>query len=109
MKRGRKPVSASPSRSRVEITVKRFIDAPDGKKFVLHDGRILKNIKELADALEHISDEAFSHHANQHRNDFSAWAREVLDEKELAEDLQKAESKLHAQIAILKHIAKKAF
>ncbi len=108
-KRGKKQVTVSPNSSKVEITIRRFIDAPDDRKFVLNDGRVLKNIKELADALEHISDESFSHHANVHKNDFSRWVSDILQEKELAEDLQRVDNKLHAQIAILKHIAKRAF
>lgn len=104
-KKGEKKAPASP---RAEITVKRFIEAPEGKRFVLKDGRILKDIKELADALEHMSDDVFSHHVNESKNDFSNWAKDILLEKELAEDLQKIDGQLHAQIAVLKHIAKKA-
>ncbi len=102
----KKEKKASP---KVEITVKRFIEAPEDKRFVLNDGRILKDLKELADALEHMSEDVFRHHVNEAKNDFSNWARDVLNEKELAEDLQKLDSQLHAQIAVLKHIAKKAF
>ncbi len=101
----KKKDSASP---RVEITVKRFNEAPEDKRFVLKDGRILKDIKELADALEHMSDDVFKHHVNESKNDFCNWAKDVLLEKELAEDLQKIDSQLHSQIAVLKHIAKKA-
>ncbi len=105
-KKGEKKDSANPI---AEITVKRFVEAPEGKKFVLKDGRILKDLKELADALEHMSDDVFSHHVNESKNDFGNWTKDVLLEKELAEDLQKIDSQLHAQIAVLKHIAKKAF
>ncbi len=100
------PASAG---ARVEVTVRRFIEAPEGKRFLLSDGRILKDVKELADALEHMSDDVFRHHVNESRNDFSNWTRDILQEKELAEDLQKLDSQLHAQISVLKHIAKKAF
>ena len=92
----------------VEITIKRFPEGPEGQKFVLNDGRIIKNLKELSDSLEHMGDEVFRHHVNPERNDFSNWTRDVLKEKELAEDLQRIDNQLHAQIAVLKHIAKKA-
>ncbi len=104
-KKSEKKASGSP---RVEITVKRFSEAPEDKRFVLNDGRILKDLKELADALEHMSDDVFRHHVNESKNDFGNWTKDVLLEKELAEDLQKVDNQLHAQIAVLKHIAKKA-
>ena len=87
----------------------KFTEAPEGKRFVLHDGRILKNLKELAEALEHMSEEVFRHHANPSKNDFSNWIAGVLHEKELAEELKSIDDRIHAQTAILKHIAKKAF
>ncbi len=105
-KKGEKKASGSP---RVEITIKRFVEAPEDKRFVLNDGRIIKDLKELADALEHMSDDVFRHHVNESKNDFSNWVRDILQEKELAEDMQKLDSQLKAQIAVLKHIAKKSF
>ncbi|MBS3132748.1 hypothetical protein J4470_01285 [Candidatus Woesearchaeota archaeon] len=108
-KKSKKIVSAIPDNTGFEVTVRRFTEAPVDKKFVLRDGRILKDLKELADAFEHMSDDIFKHHVNPAKNDFSAWASEVLHEKELSEDLEKIDNQLHAQIAVLKHIAKKVF
>lgn len=102
-------ISMSPNRSELQITVRSFAEAPEDKRFVLQDGRLLKDLKELADALEHMSEEVFTHHANSSKNDFSSWVRDVLCESELAEDIAKAENQMRAQIAVLKHIAKKAF
>jgi hypothetical protein len=102
-------VSAHKNNSAVEVKIKSFSEAPEGKQFVLNDGRILKNIKELADALEHMSNDVYAHHVNQDKNDFASWTEDVLYEKDLAEDLQQLDNQLHAQIAVLKHIAKKAF
>lgn len=86
-----------------------FTEAPEDRRFVIHDGRILSNLKELSDALEHMSDEVFSHHANASKNDFSSWLGMVMHEEELAEELKSAGNRAHAQLAILKHIARKAF
>jgi len=56
-----------------------------------------------------MSDDVFYHHANQERNDFSNWARDVLQEQDLAEDLTGKANQLESQLTVLKHIAKKAF
>ncbi len=110
-RKGRKTrvVGRSANLTYLELAAKKFVDAAEDKAFVLKDGRLLKNLKELADALEHMSEDVFSHHVNSGRNDFSNWVRDVLNESELAEDLQAIDGQLHAQIAVLKHIAKKAF
>jgi hypothetical protein len=108
-KKGNKNVSTIPDNTEIKVTVRRFTEAPEDKKFVLGDGRILKDIKELADSLEHMSDDVFKHHVNAAKNDFSAWAKEVLHEQELSEDLEKIDNQLNAQVTVLKHIAKKVF
>ncbi len=98
-----------PNRTVLNVAVRTFVDADSNNQFGLHDGRLLKNVKDLADALEHMSDDVFYHHANEHRNDFSTWVRDVLQEPELAEDLISATNQQSAQLAVLKHIARKAF
>ncbi|MBI2663838.1 hypothetical protein HYX10_00665 [Candidatus Woesearchaeota archaeon] len=97
------------SKNITELAILRFMEAPSGKQFVLNDGRLLKNIKELADALEHMSDDVFKHHVAPGKNDFSIWVSEVLQENDLADDLTAVDNQLKAQLAVLKHIAKKAF
>jgi hypothetical protein len=64
-----------------------LIDATDDKRFFCNDGCIIKNLAELSICLTHISQESFEHHVNSTKNDFSNWIRDVLGDKQLAEDL----------------------
>jgi hypothetical protein len=91
------------------IDIQCIREAPDDKRFVLQDGRVLKDIKELADALEHMSEDVYSHHVGNGKNDFSTWVKDVLSEQELAEDLAAVDNQLNSQITVLKHIAKNVY
>ena len=52
--------------------------------FWVNNGPVLKNLEELSNALEGISDETYRHHANSERNDFSKWVGEVIGDKKIA-------------------------
>ena len=104
-----KRVYRTPKTTRLEILVKKIGEAPNDKKFVLKDGRLLKDFVELAHALEHMSDDVFNHHVNNFKNDFKAWAHDVFGEKELAAEIGKAKTRSDVQLAVLKHIVKQTF
>jgi len=89
--------------------VKKLGEAQNEKRFVLKDGRVLKDLVELAHALDYMSDDVFNHHVNQFRNDFGRWVADVFGEKELAASLDKAKTKNEVQLVVLKHIVKSAF
>lgn len=59
-------------------------DIPSEYAFVLNDGRKLKNLNELVLALQDMSENIFSHHVNENKNDFANWIRDVIKEQELA-------------------------
>ena len=92
----------------VEVIIRKKIlgEAPEEHHFVVADGKKLKNIIELADALETMSEEIFRHHANEFRNDFSSWVKDVFYDHSLAEDISRAKSRLETQIAILRRLVK---
>ena len=50
---------------------RRLGDVLDGKHLWCHDGKVVKNLKELEEALNNMSDETFHHHSGEGRNDFS--------------------------------------
>ena len=106
-KRGKKASSKSPNQT-VEVIIRKKIlgEAPEEHHFVVADGKKLKNIMELADALETMSEEIFRHHANEFRNDFSSWVKDVFYDHSLAEDISKAKNRLEAQIVVLRRIVK---
>jgi hypothetical protein len=64
-------------------------DVPDDKRFYCADGRVLKNLSELGNALNDMSVETFAHHSSEERNDFANWVRDVIGDKTLARDLGK--------------------
>ena len=102
-----KPSSKKPLQS-VEVIIRKKIlgEAPEEHHFIVADGRKLKNIIELADALETMSEEIFMHHANEFRNDFSSWVKDVFYDHSLAEDISRARNRLETQIAILRRLVK---
>ena len=104
-----KRVYRTPNTTRLEILVKKIGEAPADKRFVLKDGRLLKDMVELSHALEHMSDDVFNHHVNTYRNDFKKWVTDVFGEKELAAQIEKAKNRTEMQLAILKHIVKTMF
>ena len=109
-KRGKSAKSSSKGKKlqSVEVIIKKKIlgEAPEEHHFVVADGRKLKNILELADALETMSEEIFRHHANEFKNDFSNWVKDVFYDHSLAEDIERAKNRLETQIAILRRMVK---
>ena len=98
----------SGNKSSVEIIIKKKIlgEAPEEHHFVVVDGKKLKNIIELADALETMSEAVFMHHVNDARNDFSNWVKDVFYDHSLAEDISRAKDKLETQVVVLRRLVK---
>lgn len=104
-----KRVYRTPNTTRLEILVRNIGQAPQDKRFVLKDGRLLKDFVEMAHALEHMSDDVFNHHVNAYKNDFRNWVRDIFGDKELAAAIEKAKTRAEMQLAVLKHIVNKTF
>lgn len=75
-------------------------EAPIEKSFFLNDGRILRTLKDLKDALETMDDSTFYHHVTADRNDFANWVRDVFNQPELADKIAKAETQFAVKRAI---------
>jgi hypothetical protein len=88
-----------------EEAKRRLGDVPDDKRFWCHDGKTIKNLKELRKALNDMSDETFHYHLGGGRNDFSKWIREVVGDDKLAEALSKARSRMQASRAVADRIS----
>ena len=67
---------------------------PDAAFWLCH-GTIIRNIYELANTIEAVSDLAFRYHVNDdnQKNDFAKWVREALGDNQLAEKLEKIRDK----------------
>ena len=71
-------------------------DVPEEYVFRCCDGQILRNMKELGDPLNAMTYETYVFHANKERNDFGNWARDIIKDEMLANDLQKATNRARA-------------
>lgn len=87
---------------------KLFKNAPKEKVFVLSDGGIVRNPKELADLLEHLRDEIFNHHVTGDKNDFAKWIHDVFKDVELAKKLANAQGRDKTRIVLYRHLVENA-
>ncbi|MBI5392087.1 hypothetical protein HZB00_03745 [Candidatus Woesearchaeota archaeon] len=55
--------------------------------FVLHDGRTLASLQDLADVLPSLSESVFYHHVNADRHDFYNWAKDVFQHSGFSQEL----------------------
>ena len=73
-----------------EQAQKSLSQVPEEYVFRCQDGRVLRNMKELAEALTTMTDETFAYHSNIEKKDFSNWVRDIIGDEKLANDLGKA-------------------
>ncbi|MBU0536000.1 MAG: hypothetical protein KKE20_03480 [Nanoarchaeota archaeon] len=93
-KKASKPKQAKKSRSSalsikrpaVHVRKVRYVIEPVPEQFVfyLEDGTILRNLTDLINALDSMADDLFHSHANNHKNDFSNWIRDIIEEPDLS-------------------------
>lgn len=79
-------------------------DVPGDQVFWCCDGRVMRNLTDLEKALDSMSDEAFAHHANEERNDFSIWVRGVIRDETLAKSLEKSVNRSQAAKKVAERI-----
>jgi hypothetical protein len=93
---GHSPTAAKPRRRASTPRARRarpLVTAPPEKCFWVHHGPVLRDLRELRDALERqISDGQFAHHVGPERNDFADWVEHVLGEKTCARALRRVHS-----------------
>ncbi len=68
-------------------------DVKGQKAFQLHMGATIDSLKDLAEALDIMSEKTFSHHVSAKKNDFAAWVRSVLGDEDLADVIEKCKTK----------------
>ncbi len=93
----------SPPQNKV-ASKKIMTEASPECSFWINNGPIVKDLVELRDVLNSISDEMYDYHTKRDGNDFSKWVEEVLKDIECAQKLKKARNRQEAIIIIEKYI-----
>ena len=83
------------------VELKAKVCAEGDKCFWVKDGRVLKNLDDLATALEDMSQESFAHHVRGDDNDFSNWIRFVLMDGHTADKMLSAKTLPEARKIVL--------
>lgn len=78
---------------------------PDEFVFYCNDGRVLRDVKELGEALATMSDETYAYHSNEIKKDFGNWVRDIIKDEELAKELEKALTRAEAARAVAGRVA----
>ncbi|MBI4148346.1 transketolase family protein [Candidatus Woesearchaeota archaeon] len=82
---------------------KKLLEAPKPELyFRTRSGESIRNIPHLKQALKKMSDDVYSHHVTEHKNDFAMWIRDVFGDHALADAIQHARSKSNAEKEIAK-------
>ena len=105
----KKKAVAKPKRTvRVVVSSKILGDAPVEKQFILSDGKKLKSVYDLVDALEKMNEDMFRFHVNEMKHDFGNWIGDVFEERNFAAHVKKIKDKIKLQREIMKKIVQVA-
>ena len=69
------------------------VDIKPEEHFRLKDGRVLKDLHELVDALKDMDKNTFEHHVNELKNDFGSWIKHVFKYDDIADLVFKLKDK----------------
>jgi hypothetical protein len=78
---------------------------PDQYVFFCQDGVILRNMKDLAEAMTRMTDVIFTYHSNAEKRDFSNWVRDIIGDFELATELEKLRDRSKAAQIVSQRVA----
>ena len=78
---------------------------PEAYVFWCCDGRILRDTRELGEALETMTDETFAYHSNEQKKDFSNWVRDIIGDEKLARDLARSMNRTEAAKKVAEGVA----
>ena len=65
--------------------------------FWCNDGQVFRDMQELMDGLDKMSDATFAYHLNDIKNDFSCWVMDIIGDEKLAQDLKTVKNREQAK------------
>ncbi|MCP3682823.1 MAG: hypothetical protein GY861_09055 [bacterium] len=74
----------------IDIDKKHLSNVDPELRLWLSDGRVVKNLPELAEAIESMEDETYEYHVTKDSNDFSDWVKDIIKNPKLANQLKNA-------------------
>lgn len=92
----------------VKVSTNLLGESPKEYEFYVKDGKKLKSVFELVDALEDMTDNIFSEHVTEMKNDFSTWLNDVFDEKHIAKEIEKTKDRIETQKKLMKALIQAA-
>ena len=78
---------------------------PEEYVFWCSDGRVLRDMRELGEALATMTDETFAYHSNAEKKDFSNWLKDVIGDEKLAKDIENVLDRNQAANIVASRIA----
>ena len=79
-----------------EDAARALAGAQGEKRFFCVDGYVVKDLDQLAECLDHMTDDAYNYHVSSAKNDFHNWVSDVIADDKLARDLMKVASRAEA-------------
>jgi hypothetical protein len=80
-------------------TEKYLAKVPEAYVFWCHDGQIFRDIEDLINGFDLMSDDIFFFHANDEKNDFSCWIADIIGDSDLAEEVKQTKTRHQAKKA----------
>jgi len=71
------------AKKKIVKNAKVSVCSPD-KSFFVSDGSVYASLAELAKGLKRMHPDTYAYHANEQKNDFANWARDVFGDQKLA-------------------------
>lgn len=90
---------------KTEMAERLLSTVPEQYFFFCHDDRVLKDLKDLSEALACMSDHTYAYHTTDGKSDFSSWVRDIVGDDKLARDLVKSSNRQQAAKQVEKRIS----